>query len=184
MWVKQTDLIFPLICNSNWEFSGTETTHTQAKWGSRPLLQLCPLILMTLNDLNIRPHHNLAKWCLFSAMAGPIGSMGHGPMGWALYPGCDPGVMMMYSLTFLSMLLIQRQRRKQDWMFSDMILWSMFGNWHWSFTYWLSDVIFGADVKDQSCCQETYMFIWFTVWWTLCCKTRRKRWTVKGFNEL
>lgn len=98
MWVKQTDLIFPLICNSNWEFSGTETTHTQAKWGSRPLLQLCPLILMTLNDLNIRPHHNLAKWCLFSAMAGPIGSMGHGPMGRALYPGCDPGVMMMYSL--------------------------------------------------------------------------------------
>lgn len=73
-------------------FLALKATHTQAKWGSRPLLQLCPLILMTLNDLNIRPHHNLAKWCLFSAMAGPIGSLPR------LWPGRNDDVQFNISV--------------------------------------------------------------------------------------
>lgn len=157
MWVKQTDLIFPLICSSNWEFSGTETYPHPGK----RKFETSPSTVSTYPDdfkwLKHLPNDVcLAPW---------LGLL-------ALYPGGGPGVMMMYSLTFLSMFLIQRQRRKRDWTFSDMILRSMFINWCWRFTYELSDVIFGADVKDQSCCQETCMFIWFTVW-----RTRRKHWT-------
>lgn len=95
VWVKQMILIVPLICSPNWEFSGTETTHTRAKWGSRPLLQLCPLILMTLNDLNIRPHHQFGR--MMSAKAPRLGPTGSSPRWW---PGGNDDVQFNISVLF------------------------------------------------------------------------------------
>lgn len=115
----ETQLFFffffcPLIHHSNWELLAQKLPT------SRPLAQLCPLSLMSLNDFNILLCHILANTSQFSIPTRPIA-----------WPRFDPRVMMMYSLTFQSITGISLEGEREQTFTG--ICCATFGNesWQW-----------------------------------------------------
>lgn len=99
----------PLIHCSNWELLAQKTTHNQTWGGSRPLSQLCPLSLMSLNDFNILPCHNLANRCQFSVTTWPIGYL---PLLW---PRSNDDVQFNISVNLYSKASKSENERRVNW---------------------------------------------------------------------
>lgn len=124
----------PLIHCSNWELLAPKSTRNQTWGGSRPLSQLCPLSLMSLNDFNILPCHNLANRCQFSVPTRPIGYLPE------LWPRNNDDVQFNISFDLYSRASKwrkekERKKRGVNFEVSEMISWSTSGNEHWHFTY-------------------------------------------------
>lgn len=94
--VSEADLCSAAQMSSNWELLAQKSTHSQTRGGSRPLIQLCPLSLMSLNDYNILACHNLANTCQFSVRTRPIGYLPR------LWPGSNDDVQFNISVDLYS----------------------------------------------------------------------------------
>lgn len=117
----------PLIHCSNWELLAQKTTHNQTKGGLRPLSQLCPLSLMSLNDFNILPCHNLANRCQFNVTTRPIGYLPQ------LWPRGNDDVQFNISVNLYSKE--SKSENEGGGNVSELISWSTSGNRCWRFTY-------------------------------------------------
>lgn len=112
-----------LIHCSNWESLALRTTHNQTWGGSRPRSQLWPLSLMSLNDFNILPCHNLANRCQFSVTTRPIGYLPE------LWPRNNDDVQFNISVNLYSQA---SKQRKEGGGFTDDILIYI---WKWTLTF-------------------------------------------------